>query len=161
MSEYEEIINLLDKYGAKYVVSENDGHTVKLKLHYCEQCDDYLDEITITGACIEATKAYLTPKQAIDTVLREQTEYNYSSDGEVDEYKATRELRNLLKSHSVAYEVCDNHRAHLTSWAYMNGVKEAIFAEYHDGVTKFVCSTEGFNPKQAVNATIGGDNFSD
>ena len=45
------------------------GFSSSFCFNYCELCDDYLDEIYVIGSCINATKRYQTPEQAIALTL--------------------------------------------------------------------------------------------
>lgn len=68
MDDVQEIRRLLDERGVDYdEYSRNSSHV--FEIDYCDACGDYLSEIEIFGACIYATKKYLTPEQAIATTL--------------------------------------------------------------------------------------------
>ena len=56
--------NLLDERGIEYAESQ-DRFRTRFRFNYCEACGDYLNEIEVMGACITASKSYLTPEQAI------------------------------------------------------------------------------------------------
>lgn len=64
----DELRALLDERGVAYKET-NSGNTTIFVFDYCEQCDDYLHTIAITGACISAYLNYLEPKQAIVATL--------------------------------------------------------------------------------------------
>lgn len=68
MSEVDEIRALLDERGAEYREVEVSGVHM-FRLGYSRYCDDFLSEITVTGACISATSSYLTPGRAVEAVL--------------------------------------------------------------------------------------------
>lgn len=68
MSATDELRKLLDERGVEYKET-NSGNTTIFHFDYCEQCDDYLHIIAITGACISAYLNYLEPKQAIAATL--------------------------------------------------------------------------------------------
>lgn len=57
-----------DGCGIKYKELQ-DRFCTRFQFNYCEECDDYLDEIEVMGACITASKSYLTLEQAISFVM--------------------------------------------------------------------------------------------
>ena len=59
---------LLDERGIEYAESQ-DRFRTRFRFNYCEACGDYLNEIEVMGACITASKSYLTPDQAISATL--------------------------------------------------------------------------------------------
>jgi hypothetical protein len=64
----QEIRSLLDERGVDYnEYSRVNSHA--FAIDYCDACGDYLSEIEVYGACICATKKYLTPEQAIAATL--------------------------------------------------------------------------------------------
>lgn len=63
-----ELRELLDERGIEYAESQ-DRFRTRFRFNYCEACGDYLNEIEIMGACITASKSYLTPDQAIAATL--------------------------------------------------------------------------------------------
>lgn len=63
-----ELRKLLDERGIEYAESQ-DRFRTRFRFNYCETCDDYLNEIEVMGACITASKSYLTPEQAIAVTL--------------------------------------------------------------------------------------------
>ena len=63
-----ELRNLLDERGIEYAESQ-DRFRTRFRFNYCEACGDYLNEIEVMGACITASKSYLTPDQAIAATL--------------------------------------------------------------------------------------------
>ena len=64
----DELRKLLDKHGVQYEKSQ-DRFRTRFRFNYCESCGDYLNEIEVMGACITASKSYLTPEQAIVVML--------------------------------------------------------------------------------------------
>ena len=62
---------LLEERGIEYAESQ-DRFRTRFRINYCEACGDYLNEIEVMGACITASKSYLTPEQAI-AVIRPET----------------------------------------------------------------------------------------
>lgn len=68
MSATDEIRSLLNERGVEYTESQ-DRFRTRFRFNYCESCGDYLDEIEDMGACITASKSYLTPEQAIAATL--------------------------------------------------------------------------------------------
>ncbi|MBQ1449379.1 MAG: zinc-ribbon domain-containing protein [Eggerthellaceae bacterium] len=63
-----ELRELLDERDIEYAESQ-DRFRTRFRFNYCEACDDYLNEIEVMGACITASKSYLTPEQAIAATL--------------------------------------------------------------------------------------------
>lgn len=63
---------LLDERGVEYVES-HDSFCTRFRFNYCEACCDYLNEIEVMGACVTASKSYLTPEQAIVATLGHAT----------------------------------------------------------------------------------------
>ena len=63
-----ELRKMLDERGIEYAESQ-DRFRTRFRFNYREACGDYLDEIEIMGACITASKSYLTPDQAITATL--------------------------------------------------------------------------------------------
>lgn len=63
-----ELRKLLDERGIEYTESQ-DRFRTRFRFNYCEACGDYLNEIEVMGACITASKSYLTPEQAIASTL--------------------------------------------------------------------------------------------
>ena len=63
-----ELRELFDERGIEYAESQ-DRFRTRFRFNYCEACGDYLNEIEVMGACITASKSYLTPKQAIAATL--------------------------------------------------------------------------------------------
>ena len=68
MSATDELRRLLDERGIEYAESQ-DRFRIRFRFNYCEACGDYLNEIEVMGACITASKSYLTPEQAIAATL--------------------------------------------------------------------------------------------
>lgn len=68
-----ELRKLLDERGIEYAESQ-DRFRTRFRFNYCEACGDYLNEIEVMGACITASKSYLTPKQAIAATLDKEGE---------------------------------------------------------------------------------------
>ena len=67
MNDVQEIRRLLDERGVDYdEYSRNSSYV--FEIDYCDACGDYLSEIEIFGACIYATKKYLTPEQAVTAI---------------------------------------------------------------------------------------------
>ena len=64
---------LLDERGIEYAESQ-DRFRTRFRFNYCEACGDYLNEIEIMGACITASKSYLTPEQAIAATMGSERE---------------------------------------------------------------------------------------
>ena len=60
----------LTERGIEYAESQDHFRT-RFRFNYCEACGDYLNEIEVMGACITASKSYLTPEQAIAATLGE------------------------------------------------------------------------------------------
>lgn len=79
MNATDELRRLLDERGVEYK-GTNIGNTTIFDFDYCEQCDDYLHTIAITGACISAYLKYLEPKQAIAVTLGSGTCRNIAPD---------------------------------------------------------------------------------
>ena len=69
----------------------------------------------------------------------------------------TEDLRRMLDERGVEYVANDYKSVKETCWSYM-GELDAVFAEFGDGETRFVCDTGCFTPEQAIAATLGGDN---
>lgn len=67
-----ELRELLDERGIEYAESQ-DRFRTRFRFNYCEACGDYLNEIEIMGACITASKSYLTPDQAIAATVGDGT----------------------------------------------------------------------------------------
>lgn len=67
-SAIEKLRKLLDERGIEYVESQ-DCFCTRFYFNYFETCGDYLNEIEVMGACIIASKRYLTPEQAITMTL--------------------------------------------------------------------------------------------
>ena len=63
-----ELRELLDERDIEYAESQ-DRFRTRFRFNYCEACGDYLNEIEVMGACITASKSYLTPDQAIAAML--------------------------------------------------------------------------------------------
>lgn len=82
--------------------------TTTYKFNYCEACGDYLSEISITGACITASKSYLDLEQAIDIALgRKKCEIVWvAKSGSTDEgsYVCSRCNRELPESLQDAWD---------------------------------------------------------
>ena len=62
------IRKMLTEHGIEYTESQ-DCFRTRFRFNYCESCGDYLNEIEVMGACITASKSYLTPEQAIAVTL--------------------------------------------------------------------------------------------
>ena len=69
----------LVKHDIEYIESQ-DYFRTRFRFNYCEACDDYLNEIEVMGACITASKSYLTPEQAIATTLKNDVKPCYATD---------------------------------------------------------------------------------
>ena len=67
---------------------------------------------------------------------------------------ATEDLRRMLDERGVEYVANDYKSVKETCWSYM-GELDAVFAEFGDGETRFVCDTWCFTPEQAIAATLG------
>ena len=65
--------------GIEYAESQ-DRFRTRFRFNYCEACGDYLNEIEVMGACITASKSYLTPEQAIAAMLGSDDEYEAKMD---------------------------------------------------------------------------------
>ena len=78
-SATEKLRKLLDERGIEYAESQ-DCFRTRFRFNYCESCGDYLNEIEVMGACITASKSYLTPEQAIAAMLRSDDEYETKID---------------------------------------------------------------------------------
>ena len=79
MTATDELRRLLDERGVEYKETTS-GNTTIFDFDYCEQCDDYLHTIAITGACISAYLDYLEPKQAIAATLGDDGKPCYATD---------------------------------------------------------------------------------
>ena len=66
----------------------------------------------------------------------------------------TDEIRARLDELGVEYTANDAKHVKETCWPYM-GELMAVFAEYDNGTTRFVCDTWCFTPEQAIAATVG------
>ena len=65
MDKVEEIRRLLDERGIEYEIDDS-NYTVVFSIDYCEHCGDFLSRITVTGECVAAERAYLSPELAVD-----------------------------------------------------------------------------------------------
>ena len=63
-----EVRKLLDERGIEYIELQERFRT-RFLFNYCEKCGDYLNEIEVMGACVTASKSYLTLEQAITTTI--------------------------------------------------------------------------------------------
>lgn len=68
---------ILDERNIEYIELQ-ENFRVRLLFNYCESCGDYLNEIEVMGACITASRSYISPEQAIavtigDTLINEIT----------------------------------------------------------------------------------------
>lgn len=70
-----ELRKLLDERGIEYAELQ-DRFRTRFRFNYCEACQDYLNEIEVIGACITASKSYLTPEQAIAATLGSDDRYD-------------------------------------------------------------------------------------
>lgn len=66
----------------------------------------------------------------------------------------TEDLRRMLDERGVEYVANDYKSVKETCWSYM-GELDAVFAEFGDGETCFVCDTGCFTPEQAIAVTLG------
>lgn len=66
--QLETISAMLDERGVEYDKVTENGRTT-FNFNYAEKCCDYLNEISVVGECITASKAYLIPEQAIVATL--------------------------------------------------------------------------------------------
>lgn len=62
------LCEMLDERGISYEEFQRNNSYI-FAFDYCDACGDYLSEIEVFGACICATKKYLTPEQAIAATL--------------------------------------------------------------------------------------------
>ena len=64
MDDSERIRNRLDELGIEYDEID-EGHRTRWLLDFCERCGDHLGEIELFGACVSATRSYITPELAL------------------------------------------------------------------------------------------------